>query len=268
MSNGIERMDLTGAPSRAAAHARQECPTSRQPGPLVKRRLSETSPVSQRLTLKKTKTTYDKDSLPQLSFLQLPMEAAETREKNVTTESDARETADFPSQNPDMANYHDEDDTFFQENNDLLGHVMAGLEWAGNYDDPAVSRQPQGANSQSRDEPQAGVEVQKRTVSSTPSEKNEVQDTQLPDDKENSRPQTAGSQSTKSTVRRKPLRDSSLRDDGAPTTEKTPPVVEEAAPPAPRIAANGTVIVAAEDDELDPWLVEQFGASGIYGHIG
>ncbi|KAK7544231.1 Sec63 Brl domain-containing protein [Phyllosticta citribraziliensis] len=279
MSNGIERMDLTGAPSRAAAHARQECPTSRQPGPLGKRRLSETSPVSQRLTLKKTKTTYDKDSLPQLSFLQLPNEVAETREKNVTTESDARETADLPSQNPDMANYHDEDDTFFQENNDLLGHVMAGLEWAGNYDDPAVSRQPQVADSQSRDEPQTGVEVHKRTVSSTsvkptssrekslffngtssPSEKNEVQDTQFPDDKENSRPQTAASQSTKSTVRRKPLRDSSLRDDGAPTTEKTTPVVEEAAPPAPRVAANGTVIVAAEDDELDPWLVEQFGA--------
>ncbi|KAK7518684.1 Sec63 Brl domain-containing protein [Phyllosticta citriasiana] len=279
MSNGIERMDLTGAPSRAAAHARQECPTSRQPGPLVKRRLSETSPVSQRLTLKKTKTTYDKDSLPQLSFLQLPNEVAETREKNVTTEFDARESVDDSSQKPDMANYHDEDDTFFQENNDLLGHVMAGLEWAGNYDDPAVSQQPLGTNGQSRDEPQVGADVHKRTGSSasvkptstrekslffngtsSSSLKNEVQDTQIPDDKENSRPQTAASQSTKSTVRRKPLRDSSLRDEGAPTTEKTPPVVEEAAPPAPRVAANGTVIVAAEDDELDPWLVEQFGA--------
>ncbi|KAK7613879.1 Sec63 Brl domain-containing protein [Phyllosticta paracitricarpa] len=279
MSNGIERMDLTGAPSRSAAHARQECPTSRQPGPLVKRRLSETSPVSQRLTLKKTKTTYDKDSLPQLSFLQLPNEVAETRGKNVTTESDARESVDDSSQNPDMANYHNEDDTFFQENNDLLGHVMAGLEWAGNYDDPAVSQQPLGTNGQSRDEPQVGADVHKRTGSSTSvkptsarekslffngtsssSLKNEVQDTQILDDKENSRPQTAASQSTKSTVRRKPLRDSSLRDEGAPTTEKTPPVVEEAAPSAPRVAANGTVIVAAEDDELDPWLVEQFGA--------
>ncbi|KAK8213768.1 ATP-dependent DNA helicase MER3 [Phyllosticta capitalensis] len=279
MSNGIERMDLTGAPSRAAANARQESPTSRQPGPLAKRRLSETSPVSQRLTLKKTKTTYDKDSLPQLSFLQSRNQAAETRERNVTIESDTREPLDESSQDPDMANYHDEDDTFFQENNDLLGHVMAGLEWAGNYDDPAASRQPQAANSQSRDEPHAGEEVHKTTGSSTsvkpssatnkslffngtssPSVKTESQEAQNPDDKENSRPQTATS-STKSAVKRKPL--SSLRDEGAPAAEKTPPVAEEAAPPAPpapRVAANGSVIVAADDDELDPWLVEQFGA--------